>query len=718
VEDYTTKYLKAGSASTRFYSVAYDGNVLAAGTNDVRVWRSNDALSSTPTFYVSAETKSPGGSANTTLAYAGANLACITSGSESAFSVSTDSGMSFNDISLIDTETTNVLDTAVAADGSVKYFLSTDRVNTQMSLWRKAGSSWQRTLSTSDTNCIIRIAPDSPDVIYVAKPAAKTLYFSKDGGTTRWYSRTCRYNVQDLAVESEDVAYVAQDASGAVSKTVNSGFTWGTSKSAMLMNGNIHSITCVAEDQVIVGSTDGYVSYSTDGAGSWTRLESRIWSGPGATPTLVHTASAGLESGGAIYACAENKAVVTRWNIGKPVTLPWTDLLANITGGYTGYGIAIRNGVLYANFSDGANGEVVRTQRPTVDVPGAQWWGKWDIGDSDNNLAQVGNLVVTDGAIPGYPAGHAIYVLTWNGVAGIYQWVSCVDSLALAGPEIAGPADGKEVRLNPISGGISNVSLSWSRISEATSYNVHVAYDSAFNERLGLVNSALGNIDSSSATVACTIVGADLDLGTTYYWRVSADRVNGVTAVGVGDVIGSRWSEVRSFTVESGGTVSPGILSPENGGYVAQTSPSFSWAPVSGATRYEFQLSADTSFAAPLASTQHAAAGASPDVTLEVGNTYYWRIRAIEPSEGEWSTIANFTVAETVPGEATTPDVTVTVPDIVIPEIVVPPAEVTLPPQEPAQAPISEGLLWAVIIIGAVLVIALIVLIVRTRRTV
>jgi hypothetical protein len=711
VEDYTTKSLKSG---VNVWSVAYDGNVLAAGTTDVRVWRSNDALASTPTFYVSAETKSPGGATNAVLAYTGANLACVTTGSESAFSVSTDSGMSFNDISLIDTEITTVLDGAVAADGSVKYFLSNDVAATEMSLWRKSGSSWQRTLSTSDTNCIIRIAPDNPDVVYVAKPAAKTLYFSKDGGTTRWYSRTCRYNMQDLAVESEDVAYIAQDNSGSVSKTVNSGFTWGTAKSAQLMNGNIHSITCVAEDQLIVGSVDGYVSYSTDGAGSWTRLESRIWSGAGATPTLVHAASSGLDAGGKIYACAENKGVVTRWDIGKPVTLPWTDLLAPSTNAHTGYGVAIRDGVLYCNTANGTDGVVQRTLDPTVSVPAATKWGSWNVGNSVAWNAQVGNLIVTDGAFAGV-SGHSIYVLQWGAIPG-WQWVSCVDTLALGGPAIAGPVDGKEVRLNPISGGISNVSLSWNRISEATSYAIQVAYDSAFSERLGLTNSVVAPLDSTSSTAAATIAGADLDLGTTYYWRVKADEANGSSATP--DAIDSPWSEVRSFTVESGGTVSPGILSPENGGYVAQTSPSFSWAPVSGATRYEFQLSADTSFAAPLASTQHAAAGASPDVTLEVGNTYYWRIRAIEPSEGEWSTIANFTVSETMPGEAGEPNVTVTVPDITIPPITVPPATVNLPPTPETQAPISEGLLWAVIIIGAVLVIALIVLIVRTRRTV
>ena len=56
-------------------------------------------------------------------------------------------------------------------------------------------------------------------------------------------------------------------------------------------------------------------------------------------------------------------------------------------------------------------------------------------------------------------------------------------------------------------------------------------------------------------------------------------------------------------------------------------------------------------------------------------------------------------------------------PVVNVPEIVVPAPEVVVQPpvSEPA---IPTGLLWAIIIIGAVLVIALIVLIVRTRRSV
>ena len=176
-------------------------------------------------------------------------------------------------------------------------------------------------------------------------------------------------------------------------------------------------------------------------------------------------------------------------------------------------------------------------------------------------------------------------------------------------------------------------------------------------------------------------------------------------------------SEVRSFTIEAGAAVVPQIGSPINGGTVSET-PAFSWSPVAGATMYKFEIATDTIFALPIYSTELAATGVKPDVALEPG-TYFWRVQVMSPIPGDWSTIANFTVAAPAPAAPppAAPDVTVDVPDIVIPPIEVPPAEVTVHPAA-AQPTTSSALLWTVIIIGAVLVIALIVLIVRTRRTV
>ena len=103
-------------------------------------------------------------------------------------------------------------------------------------------------------------------------------------------------------------------------------------------------------------------------------------------------------------------------------------------------------------------------------------------------------------------------------------------------------------------------------------------------------------------------------------------------------------------------------------------------------------------------------------VSLEYGQTYYWRVRGVSAtSTTDWSPITAFTTM--LEPEDAPPPVTITD---------VPPATFTveIPEQPPAttvevvQEEVGQGYIWAIIIIGAVLVIAVIVLIVRTRRSV
>jgi len=121
--------------------------------------------------------------------------------------------------------------------------------------------------------------------------------------------------------------------------------------------------------------------------------------------------------------------------------------------------------------------------------------------------------------------------------------------------------------------------------------------------------------------------------------------------------------------------------------------------------------------------------------------TYYWKVRVdavsgtdYGPIRGQWSEVRSFKIEEApVPEPVTvspTPEITVTIPpaptvvlpapEIIIPtpEIVLPAPQVTLPPSPAPVAPIPGWALYVIIIIGAVLVISLIVLILRTRRPV
>jgi len=723
LEDYTDKEIKTGE---NIHSVAYDGaNIVAGSADDTTVWRCSEPLETSPTFYVSSTTKSPGGTGNVVVKWAGTDVVAGTTGDESAFAVSRDNGKAFNDISLIDTTIVVIEDLAVA--GSAFYFVSDNGDN--LSVWRTKGQTWERVLSIADsTGYIVRTSPASEDVIYVVKPTAKTLYYSSAGGDTKWYSRSSRYAIQDLAVESDDTAYIGVYGSNTVSKTVNGGFTWDPAEDTELVGGDIHSITCIGEDQVIVASDNGYCSYSTDGNATWNRILQPIYPGAPASKTLV--AASGLETGNFIYGVSQADTEVRRWAIGQSQTTPWKDLeepSAWGTDGYDAYGIALANGVLYVSgFSATTNTSVVlRTLSPEMAEPSAAKWSV--IGDGAGEFSPPADLQVPLATTPSNlvvsstPAFNKLWAVSINNHANdavldddADAIPTYMDMLAFSGPELSGPTDGTQIKINPISGAVYDVSFSWKRISEATQYNVRIALDPEFTEIATTATS-----DSTEESNIAVIIGPNGDgntvvtgdvltynPGTTYYWKTRVDDEGPIF---------SPWSEVRSFTIEAGSAVVPVIGSPINGGTVTGT-PAFSWSPVSGADMYEFQLSADTTFGSPIASAKLAQTGIQPDAAFEPGTTYFWRVRSLEPIEGGWSTIANFTIA--VPAVEKPPVVIQQTPP---PEIIIetPPAqEIVIPPAPEPVQPISQGLLWAVIIIGAVLVIAVIVLILRTRRTV
>jgi hypothetical protein len=106
------------------------------------------------------------------------------------------------------------------------------------------------------------------------------------------------------------------------------------------------------------------------------------------------------------------------------------------------------------------------------------------------------------------------------------------------------------------------------------------------------------------------------------------------------------------------------------------------------------------------------------------GETYYWKVRVNSPVYGPWSEVRSFSVEEPAAAVAPAPQITVQAPPAVTPTITVPAPVVTVPaPQVTVEVPEAEvpptpSYIWAIIAIGAILVIAVIVLIVRTRRPV
>jgi len=160
--------------------------------------------------------------------------------------------------------------------------------------------------------------------------------------------------------------------------------------------------------------------------------------------------------------------------------------------------------------------------------------------------------------------------------------------------------------------------------------------------------------------------------------------------------------------------------------------PVFNWAAITGAVSYDLQVSDNPVFVNPL----DAQTGLNTTVwtftkTLENSKTYYWRVRAISASNtaSAWTSSAFTTVSAaaavptgtvTAPPPATTtvtsilPAVTPTV-TVNVPSQAVPTYTITVPPA-PTTSAATPASIWVLIAIGAVLIIAVIVLIARTRR--
>jgi parallel beta-helix repeat protein len=187
--------------------------------------------------------------------------------------------------------------------------------------------------------------------------------------------------------------------------------------------------------------------------------------------------------------------------------------------------------------------------------------------------------------------------------------------------------------------------------------------------------------------------------------------------------------------VVEGELAAPVILAPQGGATNLPIRPTFMWERVVGAKTYDLQIADNYLFHNVIEDrTELSATVYSASTDLDYGTAYYWRVRGIKPAVLE----AMKAVLEEEVQSAWSTGVFTTE---AAPEVVVPPAEVWVSPYtgqkfgteaellahvaaweaahpEPPTVPPTPGYIWAVIVIGAVLVIAVIILIVRTRRVV
>jgi hypothetical protein len=316
-------------------------------------------------------------------------------------------------------------------------------------------------------------------------------------------------------------------------------------------------------------------------------------------------------------------------------------------------------------------------------------------------------LIITSLIILVSPAGGCTLTASPQGTASPSASTTNNTDISTPSPEdgatspiaaTATPPDETLIGSDPVSGRSQEIDLSWEDFCLSSEYQVQIAKDQGFT--IIVLDTGAFTPASAGEPAAYYPAGglarsrsaltpwAGLESGHTYYWRVR------VRQAATGQVMRSPWSEVKSFTVESGlpvSTPSYGLqpVYPNNGCSRCPVKPvSFTWSPLKDTTRYHFILAKKADMTQVVVEADVTGTAFEYDGQLEYGQSYFWQVMALEPAPSDWSATFSF---QTQAAPPTTP------------------AQPALQPETPLWA-------WVVIAIGLALLIFMIFLIFSVRR--
>jgi len=727
------------AADLDLHSVSYSGTVTSgylvageaavAGVAFVNAWYSDNPQTTAPVWAVSLKPPTGGGNCVVRVAPDFATTGTVYAGTidggaapfESAFSASTDRGKSFNQRSLIDTVIDGLSDVMPTPDGTTVFLATWDNGTGSSdfdSLWKSSipvsGTSWERVRISivggaaadwgdAAGTSIIRLNPDwatAPAVFWcntaVAGAPQTDIQYSADGGAVFAARTTAPNAIQDLAVESKDIIYVATGAS--VIKSTNGGWWFAPAVDAAL-GANIYSLAMAPSyplkpkaGHLLVGSVGAAVSYSTNGATSFTPIVLGL---AGATNVQV-VADTKYETNNIIYAGSgtANQGVY-RWVIGTSTS--WEQIRAPANAADIVRGMVATNAALYAAWDRGAAPTGVDRTLDGTCATGIMTWRQMDAG------AALARFNSPPSSLRADATANPIFWAV-NTVANTL--FAYTDTLVTVKPAFSTPPDGFAVSIDPVTGRAENVTFAWSSMGTGTGQvntfdfllyekplgitaaavtaGVAVIFPTApqtDNIRLGAINAVWNNLRANTEYVVLVRAANEISL----------------------DAIVSPWSAGLTLKVQAGvpvqaPQVGPILLGPPSG-VLDTLRPGFSWAPLQGVTSYQFILATDAALTKTVAGTPATVTAPSFSLTadLDYSTTYFWAVKATAPTTSPQSIGSFTTMAKPVPP---TPPVVITPPTPAPPSVLTP------------------AIVWGIIGIGAILVIVVLVLIVRTRRPV
>jgi len=629
-----------------------------------------------------------------------------TFGDESAVSRANDGGQVYNQVGLIDTEIDEIIDLGFHPDfpGEPTFLMLTE--DTDYATY----SVWLTENGDEEEPDYIRLicAYDGPpgnleanslglvdwswdgDAIYLYgdEDDVESIWKSTNDGQTFGKQRSVKGGVQinDWEIPFEDTIYAATTGAG-FAMTTNSGLSWSATTVGSAMNDIALQPGFDADDadmdNILMGSFTGDVFVSLNGGdtfkdtGADSYLDGNVY-----VAFDAEYADEDADGETLIYACddsdnkiqvGEEDGVDTEWDPLEDETNK--DNTSFVLGDF--YGLVVsEDNALYAI----ANTCIYDSGDNTGDWTATTGVARLLLHESNSLWEIEGATDLTDPVGLWLTPGSNV-LWTVNDITLNELWV--LEDTCSGAVTLSSPADGYRSEAE------EDMRVAWKEVRDAEEYQVKYTH----------VDTGTANTVQPDDT---DVLLTELFSTSEYDWKVR---------VAPAEPWHSRWSGTWSFHTALGPPPwSPTLYTPggewQYSGIDVDLMPAFSWESAKTADGYQFVLADNAELASPLVNKKVSSSAYQLDFELEYNSNYFWKVMAYKGTKAisRWSDIGAFTTLEKA----------------VAPPAPAPPATVTQPAPGPIviPTPIPPALLWTIIGIGALLIIAVIVLIVRTRRVV